>query len=293
MNPLQNLAFEGHLVRMQMIDGDPWFVATDLCAILGIKNTSQAVEPLDEDEKGICLTYTTDGYKEALHVSFGGAVSLALRTRQAMTPGTVPHRLRRWLTGDVALQIWKTGAYIPEGHPAQAASQPYMAEPPEIDLTHAPLAAKVSMLHFVLKVRGREAAVAYMPSLGLPPLAHMPSVSAGQQIEAEECLSWLLSCQTEEGEIRQLVAAAAAGDVATDKYLRRLGIIVRPAHADLAFASSHRGMAGLFKGSRWADKGWYKALLALPGAARGTTMNFGGHASHSVLVPLDALGEGV
>ena len=34
-------------------DGEPWFVAKDVCDILGIDNPSQAVGRLDDDEKGI------------------------------------------------------------------------------------------------------------------------------------------------------------------------------------------------------------------------------------------------
>lgn len=36
---------------MITIDGEPWWVAADICAVLGVKNTSDAVTSLDEDEK--------------------------------------------------------------------------------------------------------------------------------------------------------------------------------------------------------------------------------------------------
>lgn len=102
---------EEHLVRVVDQTGDPWFVAKDACAILGIKNVSQAVENLDADEKGVCLTYTPGGSQEMIVVSEGGLYTLILRSRLATTPGTVQHRFRKWVTGEVLPSIRKTGAY--------------------------------------------------------------------------------------------------------------------------------------------------------------------------------------
>ena len=35
-----------------LIDGEPWFVAKDVCEVLGLTDTFRAVAGLDEDEKG-------------------------------------------------------------------------------------------------------------------------------------------------------------------------------------------------------------------------------------------------
>lgn len=40
-------------VRVVDIDGQPWFVGADICSTLDIRNTSDAIATLDEDEKGI------------------------------------------------------------------------------------------------------------------------------------------------------------------------------------------------------------------------------------------------
>lgn len=37
-------------VRTVMINNEPWFVAKDVCEVLEISNTTQAVSRLDEDE---------------------------------------------------------------------------------------------------------------------------------------------------------------------------------------------------------------------------------------------------
>lgn len=102
---------EEHLLRVVEIDGAPWFFAKDACGCLGIKNPRDAVEKLDEDEKGVALTDTLGGAQDALIVSEGGLYTLILRSRPATTPGTIQHRFRKWVTGEVLPSIRKTGSY--------------------------------------------------------------------------------------------------------------------------------------------------------------------------------------
>jgi len=42
-------------LRVVMIDGVPWFVAADVCAVLDIKNTAHAMTRLDDDERVVVL----------------------------------------------------------------------------------------------------------------------------------------------------------------------------------------------------------------------------------------------
>lgn len=39
------------VVRATEIDGEPWFVAKDVCDALGLGNSRQALSRLDDDEK--------------------------------------------------------------------------------------------------------------------------------------------------------------------------------------------------------------------------------------------------
>ena len=110
-----NFAFEDHLVRMVEIDGEPWFVAKDVCSVLDVQNVSQAVAALDDDEKGVGSTDTLGGSQEMLVVSEGGLYTLMLRSRQATTPGTPSHRFRKWVTAELLPTIRKTGQWAPEG----------------------------------------------------------------------------------------------------------------------------------------------------------------------------------
>ena len=51
-------------VRAIQIEGEPWFVAADVCRTLEIGNTSQALSRLDADEKGVISNDTPGGKQE-------------------------------------------------------------------------------------------------------------------------------------------------------------------------------------------------------------------------------------
>jgi len=125
--------FEDHPVRTIVQNGQPWFIATDICRCLEIKQATRAVENLDEDEKGVSSTHTPGGPQEVVIVSESGLYALILRSRKAVTPGTVQHRFRKWITGEVIPAIRKTGGY---GTPAQGSAGPLGRDLIEI-LTHA------------------------------------------------------------------------------------------------------------------------------------------------------------
>lgn len=48
-------------IRAQVINGELWFVAKDVCQALLIKNSRDAIADLEEDEKGVVLTDTLGG----------------------------------------------------------------------------------------------------------------------------------------------------------------------------------------------------------------------------------------
>ena len=104
--------FDGTIV-VRAIDrgGDPWFVAVDVCAALGIANSRDAVSRLDEDEKGVASTDTLGGVQEVSIINESGLYTIILRTREAVTPGTPQHRFRKWITSEVIPAIRKTGSY--------------------------------------------------------------------------------------------------------------------------------------------------------------------------------------
>lgn len=109
--------FDGHQVRA-FVDGEgnPWFVARDVCKALAIAHAASALRSLDPDEKGVHSMHTPGGAQEVSVVSESGMYTLMLRCRDAVKPGTVPHRFRKWVTGEVLPTLRKTGHYgVDEG----------------------------------------------------------------------------------------------------------------------------------------------------------------------------------
>lgn len=107
-------------IRSVLIDGSPWFVAQDVCTALRIQNVTQALDKLDADERSMFnighehRSIFDKRVKEINIVSESGLYTLILRCRDAVTPGTIPYRFRKWVTAEVLPQIRQTGRYVRE-----------------------------------------------------------------------------------------------------------------------------------------------------------------------------------
>lgn len=129
---LSTFNFEQSSIRVIAVNNEPWFVAKDVCDTLGIKNPTQALENLDEDERamfniGLDQRVNFDNRVSEINiVSESGMYTLILRCRDAVKKGSVPHRFRKWVTAEVLPQIRKTGRY-------QATERP---QPKEQEFTH-------------------------------------------------------------------------------------------------------------------------------------------------------------
>lgn len=90
--------------------GDPWFVAKDVCDVLGLNNVGQALARLDDDEKSsITLNDGTPGTPNKAIVSESGLYSLILASRKPEA-----HDFKRWVTHEVLPSIRKHGIYATE-----------------------------------------------------------------------------------------------------------------------------------------------------------------------------------
>lgn len=112
---IQAFAFDSHAVRVVEIDGQPWFVAKDVCACLEIDNHRNVVARLDEDEKGVQTLDTLGGAQEMAVINESGLYATILRSQGAMTPGTPAHTFRKWVTAEVLPAIRRTGGYSAPG----------------------------------------------------------------------------------------------------------------------------------------------------------------------------------
>lgn len=109
MNQIVAFDFESNDVRVVMgEDGEPWFVAADVCAAMAI-NTEQT-RRLDDDEKGLRTVQTPGGQQEMVTINESGLYSLILTSRKAEAK-----RFKRWVTREVLPAIRKTGSYAAPG----------------------------------------------------------------------------------------------------------------------------------------------------------------------------------
>lgn len=94
-------------IRTTTINGEPWFVAADVCKALEIQNNRDAISRLDADEKGVASTDTLGGKQELTIVNEPGLYALVLGSRKPEAKA-----FKRWITHDVIPTIRKHGAYM-------------------------------------------------------------------------------------------------------------------------------------------------------------------------------------
>ncbi|MCK9988843.1 MAG: hypothetical protein AzoDbin1_05315 [Azoarcus sp.] len=120
---VQLFDFRSNQIRVVMIDGEPWFVAREVCLVLGSYvredgsvNTSTALQPLGSGEK-VVISYAEakriglQAYASRAHgmslTSESGLYKLVMRSDK---PQAKP--FQDWVTKDVLPAIRKDGAYV-------------------------------------------------------------------------------------------------------------------------------------------------------------------------------------
>ena len=111
MNAMELFQYEDHEVRVvQGEDGEPRFVAADVCAVLELGNVTEALRGLDEDERGSIRNpevTSTGGNPNLLTITESGLYSLVLRSRKPEAK-----RFKRWITHEVLPAIRRHGGYL-------------------------------------------------------------------------------------------------------------------------------------------------------------------------------------
>ena len=93
-------------IRIQNIDGNPWFVAKDLCDALELNDVRRAVEPLDDDEK-LTGEILQSGQRRLMWlVNESGMYALVIRSNKPEAK-----KFRKWVTNEVLPSIRRTGSY--------------------------------------------------------------------------------------------------------------------------------------------------------------------------------------
>ena len=98
--------YEGNSVRWGGTKDNPWFVAQDVCDILGIKTARDAISDFPVNEKGVESIYTPGGKKKVVVVYESGLYRLIFRSIKPEAEA-----FRCWVFQDVLPSIRKTGEY--------------------------------------------------------------------------------------------------------------------------------------------------------------------------------------
>jgi len=109
--------FSGRTVGILIIDGEAWFVASDVARELGYREAYDLTRSLDEDEKGPHTVRTPGGDQAALIISEPGLYRAIVqrRSNKKHDPSLTAkiERFQRWVFHDVLPEIRKTGRYDP------------------------------------------------------------------------------------------------------------------------------------------------------------------------------------
>ena len=128
---------EAHQIRTTVIDGEPWFVAKDVCDVLELSNSRKAVKSLDDDEKmTVTNSYGHSGQRGGSQfmtfVNEPGMYKLIFRSKKPEAK-----QFTRWVTHEVLPSIRKSGIYLTD-----KAADAYLNRPEEF----AAMAARCSAL---------------------------------------------------------------------------------------------------------------------------------------------------
>ena len=192
-NELTRFEFQGKGVRTVTINGEPWFVAKDVCEILELENSRKAVSTLDEDEK---ITVTNgDGNPRAGNpltfnvVSESGLYALIFKSRKPEAK-----EFRKWVTKEVLPQIRKTGRY--EARP-QAPALP--SSPPPLPLSEEIMARSLKANYEMALLFGLEGNQALLAADKAVRKLHNMSPAVHLQIELKSPDNEALIIATEIG----------------------------------------------------------------------------------------------
>lgn len=122
MNELKIFDYGETPIRVMEIDGAPWWVAKDVCDVLGYSNSRKAVEDHVDDEDVSNVTKRDVSLNDMpnrglIIINESGLYSLILSSKLPTAK-----KFKRWVTHEVLPTIRKTGGYNAKGYAPKATS---------------------------------------------------------------------------------------------------------------------------------------------------------------------------
>lgn len=106
MNQVQYFNFNQNAIQVINKNGEAWFIASEVAAMLGYRDSYNMTRILDNDEKGTHNVSTLGGNQDVSVVNESGFYHAAFKSRK---PEVKP--FRKWVTSEVLPTIRKTGGY--------------------------------------------------------------------------------------------------------------------------------------------------------------------------------------
>ncbi len=289
--------FHDNLVRIIMIDGAPWWLATDVCNALGIASARQAVARLDDDER-ILLERRKDLY--AVHtppvcsdegqtensagntvfaVSESGLYSLILTSRRPEAKA-----FKKWVTAEVLPSIRKTGGYNAPQPLSRAPS------PPEQDArADWTIETKLSAVREIRRMFGLQEGRAAWEWFNLPRALVRPADDRLEEA-AYDALEKILLAPLGGLTVGRLIAEAAKGSDAMRETLRRAGVFVLPRSDGIAFENTSEFLRSICATMTFPHS---HVLKYIQGATTGNRYYFREKQARAVLLPFETVMEAV
>lgn len=282
MNALvHNFDFEGHAVRMQMLRDEPWFVLTDVCRVLDIKNARDAASRLDDDEKDdVGITDAIGRQQKTTVINESGLYSLILTSRKDEAK-----RFKKWVTSEVLPAIRRTGFYMAE----PGFEFPLTIDGKVFGLPIAKVNAAARLVAVAKGIYGPEAARALWESdRTLPKLGGMLHCYLDDVEDSPEgCFRHLLRSAGYKSSTVGEMLHLALTDRTMNAKMHHYGILAGAVGSEdrIAIAHQHPFLARVYGETCWVGD-WKLALIKLPGAVQSKVMlQFGPVKSKAVLLP--------
>lgn len=145
MANIANFSFNSTAVRTFEENGIPWFVATDICSILGYQNAPLTIEKHCK-AKGISKRYTPTkgGNQELLCIDEGNLYRLIVKSRKPEA-----EKFEAWVMEEVLPTIRKTGGYTVRPHQSLSGDEADMLR--RVLTQHAESLPKDAQAAFIIK----------------------------------------------------------------------------------------------------------------------------------------------
>ncbi len=288
MNDIQVFDFEDNAVRVVDIDGEPWFVAADVCRVLDLSNPSKACADLDDDEAALTSSYSrssngTEQKRDMLIISESGLYNLIFRSRKPEAK-----KFRKWVTAEVLPSIRKTGMYVAPEMDCRAPDGARNDGDGFADLPDRTFQQWINLVRETRLLFGRDAARRVWNQSPLPSVGGADPVGAFTPEQVKGALDLVLRTQTADGVVADLVKERR------EKAMKRAGVRFYVQNGveylSIATAFFRRACAGTI----YDNGGLARALLKIDGAfVLRCSVRFGSSVVRPVAVPFPRENENV